>query len=1642
MLKRVLRTIFVAGWALTGTFVILTALLYVFLTSPFGMSWVSSRVADVLGEESDIRISIDAMDSDLHSFLVLSGIDVTISSSPGTSSDGEPSPVHITSDEIRIGFNLPGLIRGAPASVRFVNIDGLNVSVPLSSDTTGSPEWNLTPLLSYIPARIIIHGTEVDLISDDSVQRILVAGAILETHALPDDTSLSVSARVNGTIDPPGLEAIPVILETRSTLQGAGLTIHSATVEGSGIWTRGWAQTPDIMNGPWSGGGAAQADLARLPGADDMALCGVVDLMGTFTQGENNRVSASLRSQRIMSPWANASDIAVSLDTNESSEYVLQVLAGSAGGSVRLVGRMTTENGPFSATVNLRGIDLDSLQTPAAMRDALSAVTPSGKTDITATVSGSRHANELNLLTSSLNMSGDNIVISDIQIGSLLASWEQDRDSVSSELHALQTHLAVAGHARGVDDVDLTGVLHADRIDTLLHALGVDNINAGARIDLQAHGDLAAPTASLVAVFTDPDIYGIRPTDLHLSASISDNDSLNASLVSADTLLGAQLILTENLNIISRFDAVIGPWPIRRIPGNIEDEYGLETTLNLEMVALGIISNPHARVDINTGPIMWNDQSMGSLRGSLSYYERGLVWDVADQRETIASSGVWSADSGRACRLRASWDSFRLGPVIAAATGYDVKRLDGGTSGSVRLAWNRLVPYSMNAQATVNSLDLRIGQSRLGLINPPARFTFTRERIDLPLVEYGDETQRIRVSGEVVRGRDVNLTVELDSIRIDRTADMLTQGTVAASGYVSGQLNLSGPTEQPEGTGHLSATRFQWRSLAIDTLGMSVAARGDRLRLTDIFAKFPFGRLDGEISVNAPALGIPTSQDSIEPAFSCQLSMDKVGAIIPRWEGLRGGALDVTGGLVLNGRELAEPGSYRGRAWIDSIYVAAPYGRTVRTAHPVAVDFGRERRQLVEPLRLQFNHRQENKGEILIQHPPDTSLSGLTLATRSLSLENLRHVLFPLLKISGWDNLPDDLGGFVNADIAWNADVVQPEVTGNVQIEQPSGAGILADSLVVQTRLQENRLYIPVADLYTQGDTLAGTGMVDLTAESLHVDIETRHIELSNLILDLLPPLREQEPPPPWPTTLPLPGNSSLLLPLPPDAQGQDVNAPLSAYERIAQEYGLSDSESRSVALPLNADITIRGSLSKPQIVGGAQVRGGFLQLQALSEPVWFTDTLDVAFNGQAVTVEPLTVRVGAQSRTGTREMRLNQMQYTIPTGQFRIDLGIYRTKLTLRSVQPVIVPDRMRFARMFLGPLLTSYYSEPIGTFTVDGDVIWEGSLDRSNLNGDIRLFEPTLQMSIANPQAVLKPKAPTSMGTVLDNTLLNLSVITEDSLIVDNNLADGATVGLNVRVTGTHLNPGLQGRVDVSPGSVFRYLDREFTVRQGTVSFPDPEVLAPEIELEAVAYVDYQRRDGEGTLSETYMIVISVSGTAPDRLTTELTMYEGDETGTEYTNREDILAMLILGIKKDDVNNMAAQERFDSIVMNTGFATLSSALGTVIPVDRVTVRSEDNMVLQGRDDAEVEVTENFKMFGQPFSLRVITLVSQISALSPATADLQWQILNRPSWWQNVESLSLTVGTSSPTDNTGGSIFNLSQNETSADLLLRMRFK
>ena len=202
-------------------------------------------------------------------------------------------------------------------------------------------------------------------------------------------------------------------------------------------------------------------------------------------------------------------------------------------------------------------------------------------------------------------------------------------------------------------------------------------------------------------MFMDPDIYGFETSTLTLHAAMSGNDTLSAALVSTDNTIGAQLILNNGLRNIVRFDGLVGPMATSRLPGDIESSAGVRTEFTAEVAAFGDITDPLARASLTTGDVYWNDQTMGDFRGSVTYRQGSIAWDLENGRRTLSISGVLAADSGQVSRLDVDWNSYRLGPVVSALTGHDPKSVGGSTSGSVRAVWHRGVANSMEASARV-----------------------------------------------------------------------------------------------------------------------------------------------------------------------------------------------------------------------------------------------------------------------------------------------------------------------------------------------------------------------------------------------------------------------------------------------------------------------------------------------------------------------------------------------------------------------------------------------------------------------------------------------------------------------------------------------------------------------------------------------------------------------------------------------------------------------------------------------------------------------------------------------------------------------------------------------------------------------------
>jgi len=1618
------------------------ALGYVILTSPPGLRWLANTISSQAASAFGWRLEIGSLDSDLYSYLVLRHARLAFSEE-GT---------QISVNRLHVRMSAWKLLRGRLNGMERLSVDSLTIMIPLREDTT-SPEWSIAPVLPYVPAHADVRGLTLRLASSTDTTTLAFKEATLRAFPSAEDSSLLADLNVTGSMTLGGLGVIPFSGDGRLLFAGPSLRINGLIVKGPGIMFRGYAVATDLVRGPYRGGGLLRVELADLPRrASGLDLSGTVTIQGAVGWDERPTIEASLESPAVRTPWVSLSDAAFRLDTSDSLVSVRGrcVLAQGDFG-IAASAPVPPLHGPLRLDLALVNADLEDAARIPVVRESLAGTRLNGRATVRWQYEGQVRrwrSTGVKSLSTRVELSTDSLTVNDVSLGRLSAYWAQERTRTRGALHALGLNLSVDGTARSVEDVTLATDMHAEHVDTLLRALGVEGIDGEIAAHATVSGALASPEVRMQVKARNPVLPWVSLADLTLDAQMGANGTVSALLTSADSLVRAEAVIGNRFAHLDRLSASLGPWPVSAFPGDIETTYHLSGTVRAELSGGGPLANPHLRALVRTTPLTWEQQDLGSIWGEADWLGGVLTLEARNEENTFGVQGTVASDSGAQSNLVCYWERFQLGSILAALTKQDIRQVAGISDGTIRATWSQKVPGSFVLQARVERAQVRLGNVTYELANPPARFELAGGTLTLPLVRLEGERQHLFLEGSITQAGDLDFTAVVDSVDVGNLVGFATAGALRMEGTLEARMHVGGIVKSPVANGFVAVKGLQWRSFAVDSLGSRVSLAADTLRVPDLYARFPFGNARGALTATTSALGLPAASGAT-PEFVADLLLDHASVFVPNWEGLRSGTIVVSGGLHVRGSALAEVRSYEGTLRIDSLSLTAPFNRTVRTVQPALVKIGTTNRPLVTPLGLQVRYRGSDVGRITLAHPPDTTVRRLDLEIDRLSLEDARHIALPLLSALRIGPLPEDLTGFLSATGSWNMDLQAPRANAQVCVREPLALGISSDSLTAALTFDGGHLALERGYLFAGGDTLSVEGLIDPAADTVAVRMHTRRLELVQVLTELLPPLRRYEPPPPLPTTMPLPGYGQQVQYLPPDARGANVSAPLTTFDKLMKARGESVKHPYAAMLPVDGDLELRGSFSEPSLYGEARLLGGYLEMESVVEPFWLPDTVVVRFLGKKIIMPHVQVFVGAEQRRtaeGQPRINLEQASYSLTRGSFDIAAQVNRATFSVISTEPVVVPPRLRFMSLILEPLLTSYYTEPVGVFTADARLRWQGTMERSHLTGDVQLYSSTFQYPIADPAALLKPPSPTSLGPMLDNAELSLNVSTEDSLVISNNLSKYASVWIQMAVSGHHYSPQLQGRVEVSPGSVFRYFGREFSVERATIDFPDPTRFEPELDIQAHATVT----DPTDKNAPTYEVTLNASGVFPNLVRTEMSAEERP-SGEVIVSQLEIMEILIYGRRSPNYLAFDAQGRLNTYLKNRGYATLSTALGSVIPVDRVTVREQEPVSAENavggdqqaanQSNVEVEVAQSFRIFGQKVTVTAATPVGQISNVSNLQrVEVRWLIVNRPQRWPFLESLSLTVGQNPFQDPLKGDLH--LQNELTADVQLRVRFR
>ncbi len=228
--------------------------------------------------------------------------------------------------------------------------------------------------------------------------------------------------------------------------------------------------------------------------------------------------------------------------------------------------------------------------------------------------------------------------------------------------------------------------------------------------------------------------------------------------------------------------------------------------------------------------------------------------------------------------------------------------------------------------------------------------------------------------------------------------------------------------------------------------------------------------------------------------------------------------------------------------------------------------------------------------------------------------------------------------------------------------------------------------------------------------------------------------------------------------------------------------------------------VKISGDLSDPVVQGSMEVKNGTLRYAEF--PNGLSDMNGrVTFSGKHIRIDELS------AATGGGRLRL--------TGNVDFE-GASSYRLTAQAERV-----RIRYP--------------PVSTI-VDGEFTLSGTDVQSLLSGEVVVQRATLSPDI-DLGAILatlgEPPAALASDPALSNMQLNVRVTSIPVLRVETNLVRDMQTRIDLRVTGTALQPSLFGRISVTQGQVVFQSSRYF-INRGDIDFVSPFRIEPVVNFE----------------------------------------------------------------------------------------------------------------------------------------------------------------------------------------------------------------
>jgi outer membrane protein assembly factor BamA/autotransporter translocation and assembly factor TamB len=279
--------------------------------------------------------------------------------------------------------------------------------------------------------------------------------------------------------------------------------------------------------------------------------------------------------------------------------------------------------------------------------------------------------------------------------------------------------------------------------------------------------------------------------------------------------------------------------------------------------------------------------------------------------------------------------------------------------------------------------------------------------------------------------------------------------------------------------------------------------------------------------------------------------------------------------------------------------------------------------------------------------------------------------------------------------------------------------------------------------------------------------------------------------------------------------------------------------------------------------------------------------------------------------------------------------------------------------------------------------------------LTGDVRVLQGSYTQAISlagmatRGGATVASMAFETTPSYLDSIRLNVSVSTDEDLIVDNNYGK-FEAGASVRLVGTVAEPGMDGRISMREGGELFIAGRTFRITRGDISFTDLRRIEPEFDIAADTHANGKD------------VTMTLTGTI-DRPSLELTTPEGGAStgelaadivggGVTAENALTLLSADLLGVSGRAIGlDTLRVERGEQI--ETDFREDPSLIADETdPAARLTIAKRLS------DQVEVTVSQNLRESGKTTVVLSVFPVSnfEIRTLSRDNATLVFGLRHR----------------------------------------------